>query len=289
MRNPKAVLDEIYFSSGDVYHARSLIQLPRSPRDIYNAQAAAKKVFKSSTWNGSFKEQDGMWVILEKANKEEVEFLELKFILDFRMHPSFSVVLSLERQLDDLVNFCTNPKEFSVFSIDTTFNIFNDNISLTVTTKRNLKLENPSTGQAPVFIGPLLMDQKKDRKTYSRFANCLVTEKPEISAFLACGTAGEKAIVDGFKRNVPYAIFLRCFIHYKKNVEEHLENRGFGKDLKKLFLDELFGVQNSDKAFCGLVDCSSSLTKSYLHWSQLGMPEKMCQNNAFTSGSLPKR
>ena len=34
------------------------------------------------------------------------------------MHPSFSVVLSLERQLDDLVNFCTNPKEFSVFSID---------------------------------------------------------------------------------------------------------------------------------------------------------------------------
>ena len=145
-----------------------MIQLPRSPRDIYNAQAAAKKVSKSSTWNGSFKKQDGMWVILEKANKEEVEFLELKFILDFRMHPSFSVVLSLERQLDDLVNFCTNPKEFSVFSTDTTFNIFNDNISLTVTTKRNLKLENPSTGQAPVFIGPLLMDQKKDRKTYSR-------------------------------------------------------------------------------------------------------------------------
>ena len=92
-----------------------------------------------------------MWVILEKAKKEEVEFSELKFIRDFRMHPSFSVVLSLERQLDDAVNFCTNPKEFSVFSIDPTFNIFNDNISLTVTTYRNLKLENPSTGQAPVF------------------------------------------------------------------------------------------------------------------------------------------
>ena len=74
---------------------------------------------------------------------------------------------------------------------------------------------------------------------------------------LACGTDGEKAVVDGFKRNVPYAIFLRCFIHYKKNIEVNLENGGFGKELKKLFLDEIFGVQNSNKKFCGLVHCSS--------------------------------
>ena len=58
LKNPKEVLDEIYSSSGDVYHARSLNQLPRGPRDIYNARAAAKKVFKPSTWNGSVKEQD---------------------------------------------------------------------------------------------------------------------------------------------------------------------------------------------------------------------------------------
>ena len=107
-----------------------------------------------------------------------------------------------------------------MFSIDLTFNIFNGNISLTVTTYRYLKLENPSTGQAPVFLGPLLMHQKKDWKPYSRFANCLVTEKPEISALLTCGTDGEKAVADDFKKNVPYAIFLRCFIHYKKIIEE---------------------------------------------------------------------
>ena len=46
LTNPKAVLDEIDSSSGDVYHARSLIQLPSSLRDIYNAQAAAKKSFQ---------------------------------------------------------------------------------------------------------------------------------------------------------------------------------------------------------------------------------------------------
>ena len=116
-----------------------------------------------------------MWVILEKAKKEEVESPAPKFIGDFRVNPSFSVVLSLERQIDDVVNFRTNPTEFTVFSIDSTFNIFNDSISLTFTTYRNIKLENPSTKQAPVFLGPVLTHQKNDWKSYSRFANCLAT------------------------------------------------------------------------------------------------------------------
>ena len=84
-----------------------------------------------------------------------MEFSQLKFIRDFRVHPSFSVVISLERQLNDVVNFCTNPKEFSVFNNDPTFNKFNDNSSLTVTSYRNLKSGNPSTGQTSVFLGPL--------------------------------------------------------------------------------------------------------------------------------------
>ena len=118
--------------------------------------------------------------------------------------------------------------------------------------------------------------------------------KAEISALLACGTNGEKATVDGFKINVPYATFLRCFIQYKKNIDEHLENRGFGKELRKLLLDEIFGLQNSDKKLCGLVYFFSEeefLTKSYLYGSQFGMQEKiMCQKKkASTSGSLRKR
>ena len=40
------VLDEMYSSSGDVYNARSLSQLPKGPRGIYNVRAAAKKSFQ---------------------------------------------------------------------------------------------------------------------------------------------------------------------------------------------------------------------------------------------------
>ena len=128
------------------------------------------------------------------------------------MQPSFSAALSLERQLDDVLNFCTNPKEFSVFSTDPTFNIFNDNISLTVTTYRNIKLENPSTGPVSCSV-----DAPKERlKNLFSFCRLFVTENPEFSTLLAYGTDGKNEIANAFKRDVPFAAFLRCFIHYMK-------------------------------------------------------------------------
>ena len=77
--------------------------------------------------------------------------------IECRVHQDFLVVLASDRQLAELVQFCTDPQEFSIFCADSTFNIFEDNISLTVTTYKNLKSENKATNQPPVFIGPLLM------------------------------------------------------------------------------------------------------------------------------------
>ena len=80
---------------------------------------------------------------------------------------------------------------------------------------------------------------------------------PEIPALIACGTDGEKAILDGFQRNAPYAKFLRCFIHYKRNIEEHLKKCGFSAESKQLFLEEIFYKQENTIKFCGFIDCSS--------------------------------
>ena len=79
----------------------------------------------------------------------------------------------------------------------------------------------------------------------------------EIAALTVCGTDGEKAISDGFQRNAPYAIFLRCFIHYKTNIEEHLKKCGFSAESKQLFLEEIFCKQENTIKFCGLIDYSS--------------------------------
>ena len=58
---------------------------------------------------------------------------------------------------------------------------------------------------------------------------------PEIVALTACGTDGEKAIIDDFQRNAPYAIFLRCSIHYKRNIEEHLKKGGLVQKVSSYF------------------------------------------------------
>ena len=78
---PKQYLDEVYRSSGNICFARSLSELPRGPRDKYNARATSKKSAASSniSQNSSTK-LDEVWVLLEKAKVEEDESAELKFI-----------------------------------------------------------------------------------------------------------------------------------------------------------------------------------------------------------------
>lgn len=172
-----------------------------------------------------------------------------------------------------------------MFGIDPTFNIIDRYISLTVTTYRNLKLENKETGKPPVFIGPLLMHQRKDWKTYSKFAYLLTAECPVLEGILACGTDGEKALIDGFKRHFHFATFLRCFIHFKDNIKRELGDRGFRPGEKQQFLDEIFGRQEGTVKFFGLVDSDledefdaklESLKDSWIEReTQLGCSRKM--------------
>ena len=69
------------------------------------------------------------------------------------------------------------------------------------------------------------MHQRKDWKTYSKFALSLTTAKPELEGILACGTDGEKALIEGFQRNQRFAVFLRCFLHFKDNIKRELTER----------------------------------------------------------------
>ena len=85
---------------------------------------------------------------------------------------------------------------------------------------KDLESENKTTNQPPVFIGPLLMHQHKDWKTYSRFANSLIAEKMELDALLTCQTDGEEALIDEFQQNFRFATFLRCFYSFQRKHKE---------------------------------------------------------------------
>ena len=162
---------------------------------------------------------DTMWMLLQKTKREESIAKSSIFIGECRVHSDFLVVVALDRQLEELVQFCTHLQEISIFCTDLTFDIFEDNISLTVTTYRNLKLENKATNQPTAFIVPLLMNQHKYWKTYSTFASSLITERMELDALLACRTDGEKALIDRFQRNFRFVTFFPCFIHFQRRIK----------------------------------------------------------------------
>ena len=217
-KTPKRLLDEAYTSVGDIAEIRSAADIPRGPSDMYNSRHRAKR--RAVDNDGSSKHQT-LWMVLERAKIEENNFTR-----DCTIHPVFNTTLYSDRQIDEMIKFLTDPKEFSVFGIDPTFNIFNEDLSLTVTSFRNLKLVNKKSGKPPVFIGPVFMHRKKDASSYSKFAYNIVSENESLASMLDIGTDGKKALVDGFRKNFRFSIFLRCFIHFRANIKTELSNRG---------------------------------------------------------------
>ena len=261
-KTPKEGLDKLYQSLGDITDAKSLGELPRGPSDLYYARHAEKKA-RLSQGNVSCESNDkfsydSIFTLIERARREKETRNGSPFIRECNLHPDFTIVLATDRQLQHLEYFCTDPKEFCIYSVDPTFNVFEDNISLTVTSYRNLKLKQKKTGKAPVFIGPMMLHQKKDCKTYSRFFNTLVTENEHLSGVLASGTDGEKPLIAALKKAFPFSIRLRCFIHFKDNIKRELNSRNISSENRSQFLYEIFGKQDGEVKYCGLVDSESA-------------------------------
>ena len=85
--------------------------------------------------------------LLQKGKRNESIAKSSIFIRECRVNPDSLVVLASDHQLEELVQFRSDPQEFSIFCADPTFSIFENNINLTVTISRNLKLENKATNQ----------------------------------------------------------------------------------------------------------------------------------------------
>ena len=95
-------------------------------------------------------------------------------------------VLARDRQLDDLVRFCTVPTSLTV---DPTFNL--GDFDVTPVTYRHLMLESVRYGSCPLFIGPTLVHYKKTFHTYVFFASTLIGLRKGLQRLRAFGTDGE--------------------------------------------------------------------------------------------------
>ena len=178
-----------------------------------------------------------------------------KFVRETRPSPEPAFVLARDRQLDDLVRFCTIPEGSSVLTADPTFNL--GQFDVTPTSYNHCLLRSVRTGNSPVFIGPTLIHYKKTFHTYLFFASTLIGLRRQLEALRAFGTDGEKPLSDAFSHEFRYAVHLTCFNHCRQNIKREMQQLGYPESLISDVLNDIFGHQEGSTFFEGLVDSSN--------------------------------
>ena len=160
------------------------------------------------------------------------------FVRDIKAAPSPQSILFFDWQLRDMECFLTNNRQFGVLTVDTTFNL--GELYVTIVTYPQLMLQDVNTRKHPTIVGPVLIHQQTDFASFNYFAATLISHNKKLRSTLCFGTDGDKALVEGFAHNFPYALQLRCFIHFKKNVQEKLRTSGFPSSVSdKVLADRL--------------------------------------------------
>lgn len=76
----------------------------------------------------------------------------------------------------------------------------------------------------------------------------------EIEKLRVFGTDGEKALVDAFTHEFPFALHLTCFLHVQRNIKDELATTDFTQDRRSEILDDIFGKRVGTTFYEGLVD-----------------------------------
>ena len=167
-----------------------------------------------------------------------------------------SITLAMDYQLADFEAFCTNSDHCSVLSVDPTFDL--GSLSETVTSCKNFQLVK-RTGDAPTFVGPLLIHYQKTFSCYNAFASSLVDLNRKLANILVFRTDGECALIDAFHQQCPDAIHPTCFTHCRGNIKHKLHELGIPADVISNYLHDIFGIYQGDTFLEGLVDSPSAV------------------------------
>lgn len=155
-----------------------------------------------------------------------------------------------------MIRFGTNSECFSILNIDTTFDL--GKFYVTIITYRNLSLclkDEPEVH--PVFIGPVLIHQKRDKLTYIHLANSLkqydIVNLYKLDRIIAFITDDDAAIHEAFKAVFPDSDYMLCRNHLLKDI---------CRKLNEFRVDESDKNEINKKVFGGQSDRTSSLIGS---------------------------
>ena len=230
---PKFAVCEASAAAGGLMSAASAGELPRGRQQVADMRRRSEFIRDISI----SRKKDPLFSIMLMCKEGEGSKQSDPFVRAVNGAPEPMAVMSFEWTLNDLERFCTG-SPFSILSFDPTFSL--GDFDVTVTTYRHLMLVN-SVGKHPVMIGPLFIHQRKKFESYYYFASSLVGLRPALRNLLAFGTDGEKALWNALHTVFDKALHLRCFLHFKGNLEAKLHDLNIPKRERVMFLQDVFG------------------------------------------------
>lgn len=248
---PREAVRQTKASSGGVTKVESSAQMPRGLRQ---AKYLRKTVTSTQQQFGGRNDDDEVLSVLYRMKEEDSSFIRDVSI----GKEGLSIVLASDVQLAEMEKFCIEEMMFAVMQIDPTFNL--GPYECTPISYQNLLLERKSTGKPPVFVGPVLIHYKKDERTYMDFLNKLKALRAGLQDIISFGTDGEMALGNALQSCFPKATekSLRCFRHFRQNVEAMLHKTGIKGTSANQYLWEIFGKVSSDGCYeTGLLDSES--------------------------------
>ena len=230
-KKPKRLYGEKFSSSGGLLESDSASSEPRNPKQVYNARSSTSSLSRNP-------DKDEIFQLLTQLKDDYAG--EGGFVQEVKFGKTPEVIVGFEQQLEDLVRFCCNSMRFSIMGIDPTFNL--GKFFVTVTTYKHLMVKRKSSQEHPVFVGPCFIHMQQETQTYFSFLSCLIGKKNGLRDLKAYGSDGEVPLLNALVAAFPDAIGLRCFIHMKDNIEDHLRNKLHVKsEVKSAIIHDIFG------------------------------------------------
>ena len=246
-KRPSVVYDEVFELGGGVMGMKSTSSVPRNVEQV-------KNINRNTTAGGKLEsaKKDELFLLISKGKDEEDS--GNAFIRNVQASPFPACVLATNGQLEEIVKHCTNPDNFSVLGIDTTYNIGNFYVTPTTYRHQMLEMRQGKNSKCPTMLGPVLLHQRKTSTAFSYFADTIANLQPDTKNVLAVGTDRDDAL-NGFCSKFPISSRLLCIKHFKDDIVSKLTSLGIKSPFKEQILADIFG--NSSAKELGLVDKES--------------------------------
>ncbi|CAG2219934.1 unnamed protein product [Mytilus edulis] len=242
LTKPKRFFKSLMDKAGGALTSTSAASEPRNLRQIYNIRSSQKQ-------------RPDEFAHLVSQVKEDSFVRELTIDSDFIQY-----ILTTDKEIVDLKEFCTNPIKFSVFSIDSTFDV--GNYYITNTCYENLRILHASDkyrGKYPLEMGPTFVHTKRDTNNYVSFFSSLQRIDNELKDIQAVGTDGDEALMNAVTVCFQDAQKRLCADHKKTNIKSKLNDLRAAECAKKHVLADIFGENISSTYEKGLIDSETCM------------------------------